>query len=72
MFNIVFKDNTKTMKQHISGIIQNQKMSVFRTEVTDCGDYDMVEIVMENDDRAKWRQMLDSFQVLTSGALTLD
>ena len=73
MYNIVFADDTGNLKKMVRKIARHQGLTISRVEASNSKTFgDMVEIVMPNDDRATWRELLSEFQVLTSGALRMD
>lgn len=73
MHHIVFGDSTSLMKDYVARAAEKHGLDVIRVEVTKSVTFgDVVEIVMENDNRSAWKQLFSEFPVLAEGELTLD
>jgi len=73
MYSITFADETGNLKNYVKQIAKNNGLKISRVETVRSKTFgDMVEIVIGQDDREIWRQLLSEFQVLTGGKLTLD
>ena len=76
MYNIVFRDDYRFSYCHLSDTIEqiahSNSLEIISTNTTETKNFDMVEVVMESDDRETWRELLSEFPVLTSGRLMLD
>lgn len=73
MYNIVFADDSGNLKNYVTKIAKNNNLKLYATSVFKTKTFgESVEVVFENDDRASWRELLSTFQVLTSGRLKLD